>query len=157
MLAFWGEPWGVWHLSPIFQLLSVRPLHQDFSLLFCEKWSGFFNVHRVWLSYTWDPQLNVSYERLGNEDKAPCKRGYCHGGIRTHAGTSRMEVHGLHWHLDRSATTAPPWYEKWEVGPNLLGNYNSISYFNHLKTHSVAYKTSMLDKEVFLNASAYLL
>ena len=29
----------------------------------CEKWSGFFNVHRVWLSFG----------RLGNEDKAPCR------------------------------------------------------------------------------------
>ena len=40
----------------------------------CEKWSGFFYVHRVLLSYTRDRQLKVSSERLGNEDKAPCPR-----------------------------------------------------------------------------------
>ena len=40
----------------------------------CEKWSGFFYVHRVFLSYTRDRQLKVSSERLGNEDKAPCPR-----------------------------------------------------------------------------------
>ena len=40
----------------------------------CEKWSGFFYVHRVLLSYTRDRRLKVSSERLGNEDKAPCPR-----------------------------------------------------------------------------------
>ena len=40
----------------------------------CEKWSGFFYVHRVYLSYTRDRRLKVSSERLGNEDKAPCPR-----------------------------------------------------------------------------------
>ena len=40
----------------------------------CEKWSGFFYVHRVFLSYTRDRRLKVSSERLGNEDKAPCPR-----------------------------------------------------------------------------------
>ena len=34
----------------------------------CEKWSGFFYVHRVFLSYTRDRRLKVSSERLGNED-----------------------------------------------------------------------------------------
>ena len=38
----------------------------------CEKWSGFFYVHRVFLSYTRDRRLKVSSERLGTEDKAPC-------------------------------------------------------------------------------------
>ena len=40
----------------------------------CEKWSGFFYVYRVFLSYTRDRRLKVSSERLGNEDKAPCPR-----------------------------------------------------------------------------------
>ena len=45
----------------------------------CEKWSGFFFVHRVWLSYTRDRRLKVSSERLGNEDKAPCPRALLPG------------------------------------------------------------------------------
>ena len=45
----------------------------------CEKWSGFFYVHRVWLSYTRDRRLKVSSERLGNEDKAPCPRALLPG------------------------------------------------------------------------------
>ena len=45
----------------------------------CEKWSGFFYVHRVFLSYTRDRQLKVSSERLGNEDKAPCPRALLPG------------------------------------------------------------------------------
>ena len=77
------------HHSPVSVCLTVWPLHRDFSLLFCEKWSGFFYVHRVWLSYTQDRRLKVSSERLGNEDKAPCQRGLlptvCRGGIWTHA------------------------------------------------------------------------
>ena len=49
----------------------------------CEKWSGFFYVHRVLLSYTRDRRLKVSSERLGNEDKAPCPRTLLPGrGIR---------------------------------------------------------------------------
>ena len=46
----------------------------------CEKWSGFFYVHRVLLSYTRDRRLKVSSERLGNEDKAPCPRTLLPGG-----------------------------------------------------------------------------
>ena len=32
-------------------------LHQDFSLLFCEKWNGFFYMHMTWLSYTQEKGL----------------------------------------------------------------------------------------------------
>ena len=39
--------------------------------------------------------------------KRLAKGRYCRSGIRTHAGTSSVEVRGLHWHLDRSAMTAP--------------------------------------------------
>ena len=42
----------------------------------CEKWSGFFHVHRVFLSYTRD---RVSSERLGNEDTTPCPRALLPG------------------------------------------------------------------------------
>ena len=45
----------------------------------CEKWSGVFYVHRVFLSYTRDRRLKVSSERLGNEDKAPCPRALLPG------------------------------------------------------------------------------
>ena len=45
----------------------------------CEEWSGFFYVHRVFLSYTRDRRLKVSSERLGNEDKAPCLRALLPG------------------------------------------------------------------------------
>ena len=45
----------------------------------CEKWSGFFYVHRAFLSYTRDRRLKVSSERLGNEDKAPCPRALLPG------------------------------------------------------------------------------
>ena len=64
-----------------------RPLHPSIAAGFyclttspgflpalCEKWSGFFYVHMVWLSYTRDRRLKVSSERIGNEDKAPCPR-----------------------------------------------------------------------------------
>ena len=44
----------------------------------CEEWSGFFYVHRVFLSYTRDRRLKVS-ERLGNEDKVPCPRALLPG------------------------------------------------------------------------------
>ena len=48
------------HHTPVSVCLTVWPLHRDFSLLFCEKGSGFFYVHRVWLSYTRDRRLNES-------------------------------------------------------------------------------------------------
>ena len=47
------------HHSPVSVCLTVWPLHRDFSLLFCEKWSGFFYLHRVWLSYSRDRQLSA--------------------------------------------------------------------------------------------------
>ena len=51
----------------------------EFLPTLCEKWSGFFYVHRVFLSYTRDRRLKVSSERLGNEDKAPCPRALLPG------------------------------------------------------------------------------
>ena len=72
--------------------VTRRPLHPSIAAGFyclttspgflptlCEKWSGFFYVHRVWLSYTRDRRLKVSSERLGNEDKAPCPRALLPG------------------------------------------------------------------------------
>ena len=71
--------------------VTRRPLHPSiaaglycmtspgFLPALCEKWSGFFYVHSVWLSYTWDRRLKVSSERLGNEDKAPCPRALLPG------------------------------------------------------------------------------
>ena len=58
---------------------------QDISPALCEKWSGFFYVHRIiLLSYTWDRQLKVSSERLGNEDKKRLAQGRnCRAGVRT--------------------------------------------------------------------------
>ena len=49
----------------------------------CEKRSGFFYVHRVFLSYTRDRRLKVSSERLGNENKVPCPRALLPGRART--------------------------------------------------------------------------
>ena len=62
------------HHTPVSVCLTVWPLHRDFSLLVCEKWSELFYVHRVWLSYTRDRRLKVHSERLVNEDKAPYQR-----------------------------------------------------------------------------------
>ena len=72
--------------------VTRRPLHPSIAAGFycqttspgflptlCEKWSGFFYVHTVWLSYTRDRRLKVSSERLGNEDKAPCPRALLPG------------------------------------------------------------------------------
>ena len=69
---------------------------------FHEKCRGFFNVHRVWLSYTRDRRLKVSSERLGNEDKAPCLRAQL-PWLGFEPGTSTLSVRGL----IRSATAAP--------------------------------------------------
>ena len=69
---------------------------------FHEKCSGFFNVHRVWLSYTRDRRLKVSSERLGNEDKAPCLRAQL-PWLGFEPGTSALSVRGL----NHSATAAP--------------------------------------------------
>ena len=43
-----------------FYCLTTSP---GFLPALCEKWSGFFYVHRVWLSYTRDWRLKVSSER----------------------------------------------------------------------------------------------
>ena len=72
---------------------------------FHEKCSGFFNVHRVWLSYTRDRRLKVSSERLGNEDKAPCLRAQL-PWLGFEPGTSALSVRGL----NHSATAAPLYY-----------------------------------------------
>ena len=72
--------------------------------LLCEKWSGFFYVHRVWLSYTQDRRLKVSSERLGNEDKVPCQRALLPRRDLNSCGTSSMEVCGLY----TGASTARP-------------------------------------------------
>ena len=85
------------HHTPISVFLTVWPLHWDFSLLLCEKWSGFFYVHRVWLSYTRDWRLKVSSERLGNEDKAPCQRVLLPPRDLNSCGTSSMEIGGSTW------------------------------------------------------------
>ena len=82
------------HHSPVSVCLSVWPLHHDFSLLFCEKWSWFFYVHRVWLSYTRDRQLKVSSERLNNEDKTPCPRALL-PGRDSNRGPSVRKSEGL--------------------------------------------------------------
>ena len=58
--------------------------------------SGFFYVHRVFLSYTQDWWLKVSSDKLGNEDKAPCPRTIlpCRGSNRG-LPVYCMEVCGL--------------------------------------------------------------
>ena len=44
-ITFWGEPRGVGIYHPFSVLVyAVWPLHRDFSMLFYEKWSGFFNL-----------------------------------------------------------------------------------------------------------------
>ena len=102
------------HHSPVSVCLTVWPLHQDFSLLFCEKWSGFFYVHSVWLSYTRDRRRRVSSERLGNEDKTPCQRALPSRRNSKSCGNLQYgSSQSIHWCLDCSATTAPHhliWY-----------------------------------------------
>ena len=92
LLLIWQSPglpgWRKVNLITV----TRRPLHPSIAAGFyclttspgflpalCEKWSGFFYVHRVWLSYTRDWRLKVSSERLGNEDKAPCPRALLPG------------------------------------------------------------------------------
>ena len=92
LLLIWQSPglpgWRKVNLITV----TRRPLHPSIAAGFyclttspgflpalCEKWSGFFYVHRVWLSYTRDRRLKVSSERLGNEDKAPCPRALLPG------------------------------------------------------------------------------
>ena len=93
LLLIWQSPglpgWRKVNLITV----TRRPLHPSIAAGFyclttspgflpalCEKWSGFFYVHMVWLSYTRDRRrLKVSSERLGNEDKAPCPRALLPG------------------------------------------------------------------------------
>ena len=88
----WQSPGlpGWWKVN--FITVTRRPHHPNIATgMYClaislgflptlrEKWSGFFNVHRVFLSYTQDRRLKFSFERLGNEDKAPCSRALLPG------------------------------------------------------------------------------
>ena len=115
LLLIWQSPglpgWRKVNLTTV----TRRPLHPSIAAGFyclttspgflpalCEKWSGFFYVHRVWLSYTRDRRLKVSSERLGNEDKSALPKGAT-AGPGFEPGTSGMEVTGL----NRSATIAP--------------------------------------------------
>ena len=92
LLLIWQSPglpgWRKVNLITV----TRRPLHPSIAAGFyclttspgflpalCEKWSGLFYVHRVWLSYTRDRRLKISSERLGNEDKAPRPRALLPG------------------------------------------------------------------------------
>ena len=92
LLMIWQSPGlpGWWKVNLI--TVTHRPHHPNitaglyclatspgFLPTLCEEWSGFFYVHRVFLSYTRDRRLKVSSERLGNEDKAPCLRALLPG------------------------------------------------------------------------------
>ena len=115
LLMIWQSPGLPGWQKVNFITVTCRPHHPNiaaglyclatspgFFPTLCEKWSGFFYVHRVFLSYTRDRRLKVSSERLGNEDKAPCPRALLPGrGLEP--GNSDMEVRGS----NRSATTAP--------------------------------------------------
>ena len=75
------------HHTPVSVCLTGGSLHRDFSLLFCEKWSGFFYVHRVWLSYTRDRRVGLKSppKDLAMRIKRLAKGRYCRDGIWTHA------------------------------------------------------------------------
>ena len=89
----------------------------------CEKWSGFFYVHRVFLSYTRDrPLYKVSSERLGNEDKSALPKGAT-AGPGLEPGTSGMEFRGS----NRSATTAPQ--------KNAVNTVNRCNTHTHTQTN----------------------
>ena len=92
LLLIWQSPGLPGWQNVNLIIVTRRPLHPSiaaglyclttspgFLPALCEKWSGFFYVHRVWLSYTQDRRLKVSSERLGNEDKAPCPRALLPG------------------------------------------------------------------------------
>ena len=92
LLVIWQSPGLPGWRKVNFITVTRRPLHPSIAAGFycltttpgflpalCEKWSGFFYVHRVWLSYTWDRRLKVSSESLGNEEKAPCPRALLPG------------------------------------------------------------------------------
>ena len=90
----WSSSLMIWHSPGLpgwrkvnFITVTRRPRHPNiaagtspgFLPTLCEKWSGFFYVHRVFLSYTRDRRFKDSSERLGNEDKAPCPRALLPG------------------------------------------------------------------------------
>ena len=92
LLMIWQPPglpgWRKVNFIPV----TCRPRHPNiaaglyclatlpgFLPTLCEKWSGFFYMHRVFLSYTRDRRFKVSSERLGNEDKVPCPRALLPG------------------------------------------------------------------------------
>ena len=86
-LLIWQSP-GLAGLRKVdLIIVTRRPHHPSIAAgLYClttspgflpalyEKWSWFFYMNGVLLSYTRDWRLKVSSERLGNEDKAPCPR-----------------------------------------------------------------------------------
>ena len=92
LLMIWQSPGLPGWRKVNFITVTRRPHHPNIAAGFCclatspgflptlcEKWSGFFYVHRVFLSYTRDRRLKVSSERLGKEDKAPCPRALLPG------------------------------------------------------------------------------
>ena len=90
LLMIWQSPGLPGWRKVNFITVTRRPHHPNiaacclatspgFLPTLCEKWSGFFYVHRVFLSYTRDRRLKVSSKRLGNEDKAPCPRALLPG------------------------------------------------------------------------------
>ena len=95
----------------------------------CEKWSGFFKVHRVFLSYTRDRRLKVSSETLGNEGKAPCPRALLPGRgsnrgppvWKSEALTARpRKCSGLQqWRIETDWNVIIPNRESWEPGKHV--------------------------------------
>ena len=96
----------------------------------CEKWSGFFYVHRVFLSYTRDRRLKVSSERLGNEDKAPCPRALLPG-----QGSNRGPPV---WKSE--ALTARPR----QLLMNLIKcKFHSLNFYLHLELNQILFLCSL--------------
>ena len=92
LLMIWQSPGLIGWRKVNFITVTRRPHHPNiaaglcclatspgFLPTLCEKWSGFFYMHRVFFSYTRDRRLKVSSERPGNEDKAPCPRALLPG------------------------------------------------------------------------------
>ena len=128
LLLIWQSPglpgWRKVNLITV----TRRPLHPSIAAGFyclttspgflpalCEKWSGFFYVHRVWLSYTRDRRLKVSSERLGNEDKAPCPRALLPGqGLNRGPPVWESEVLTAR---PRQLLTTSRWQNRTDLGP----------------------------------------
>ena len=147
--------------------VTRRPLHPSIAASFyclttspgflpalCEKWSGFFYVHRVWLSYTRDRRLKVSSERLSNEDKAPCPRALLYtAGLGFEPGTSGMEVRGL----NRSATTAPKFNRSFNVKGKEMGisseyrlEYMPLMIQKKKKPGGISYSNDRMDTFIII-------